>query len=97
MLGSRGEMKDKHHSDRQSPGRGVWSVQLNSCRLFIPVGGEQRDPDAGLRERCLERGSSAWGLVERKEMPHLWAVFVRLTNAASLPPLTAAAGCSGQS
>lgn len=69
-------------------------MQLNSCRLFVPVGGEQRDPDAGLRERCLERGSSAWGLVERKEMPHLGAVFVRLTF---LPPLTAAVGCSGQS
>lgn len=62
-------------------------MQLNSCRLFVPVGGEQRDPDAGLRERCLERGSSAWGLVERKEMPHLGAVFVRLTNAAFFAPI----------
>ena len=79
-------MKDKHHSGSQSPGRGVWSVQLNSCGLFVPVGGEQRDPDAGLQERCLERGSSAWGVSEHKKMPHLGAVFVRLTNAAFLPP-----------
>lgn len=50
-------MKDKHHSARQSAGRGAWSVQLNSCGLFFPVGGEQRDVDAGLGERKLSLGS----------------------------------------
>lgn len=45
----------------------------------------------------LERGSSAWGVIERRKMSHLRGVSVRLTNAAFLPLLTAAAGCSGGS
>lgn len=56
-------------------------MQLNGCRVFVPAGGEQR-------------GSSAWGGTEHRKMPHLRGVFVRLTNAAFLPPLAAAAGCS---
>jgi len=46
-------MKDKHLTGRVRGGK-AWSVQLNSFGLCVPVGGKRRDPDSGLRERCLE-------------------------------------------